>query len=206
MKLIVVTAPDETAGEVEAITQMFEEGLQILHLRKPDWPEAAVETFLRKLPPSHYRKIVLHAHYRLIEKYNLKGIHLPEYVCRNTAPEQLKSMVRAAIRRGLTVSTSVHTLEGLHKNPLKYSYAMLSPVFDSISKEGYRAVWSETQLSAALQSEENISEVIALGGIHAGNISTAVAMGFAGVALLGAVWSEGDAVENYRKIKTSLKQ
>ena len=35
MKLIVITTPQFFEGEAEAVTSLFQNGLEILHLRKP---------------------------------------------------------------------------------------------------------------------------------------------------------------------------
>ena len=71
-------------------------------------------------------------------------------------------------------------------------YAFLSPIFDSISKQGYAAAgFEERRLSAALQHCR--VPLIALGGMTAGRVAKAAEMGFSGVAVLGAVWQAADA-------------
>lgn len=65
-------------------------------------------------------------------------------------------------RAGLTVSTSFHELTQLRADWGALDYAFLSPVYDSISKEGYGAAFEEMALRAALAAAT--MPVVALGG------------------------------------------
>lgn len=50
MKLIVVTSPIFFVEEDKIITMLFEEGLDILHLRKPETPAMYSERLLTLIP------------------------------------------------------------------------------------------------------------------------------------------------------------
>ena len=65
-------------------------------------------------------------------------------------------------RDGLTVSTSFHGLGQLRAAWGALDYAFLSPVFDSISKEGHGAAFEEATLRTALASAT--MPIVALGG------------------------------------------
>ena len=58
MKLIVVTAPTFFVEEDKIITALFEEGLDILHLRKPETPAMYSERLLTLIPEKYHRRIV----------------------------------------------------------------------------------------------------------------------------------------------------
>ena len=60
MKLIVVTTPTFFVEEDKIITALFEEGLDVLHLRKPETPAMYSERLL-----THLCRHLLHAHYRI---------------------------------------------------------------------------------------------------------------------------------------------
>ncbi len=60
--LIVITTPDFFAGEADLINLLFVNGLQRLHLRKPDSTRADYEGLLKKIAPEFLPKIVLHDH------------------------------------------------------------------------------------------------------------------------------------------------
>ena len=63
MKLIVVTTPTFFVEEDKIITALFEEGLDILHLRKPETPAMYSERLLTLIPEKYHRRIVTHEHF-----------------------------------------------------------------------------------------------------------------------------------------------
>ena len=76
MKLILITSPTYFVEESKIITDLFEEGLDILHLRKPDTPPMYAERLLTLIPKQYHKRIVVHDHFYLKEEFNLKGIHI----------------------------------------------------------------------------------------------------------------------------------
>ena len=76
MKLIVITPPTFFVEEDKIITALFEEGLDILHLRKPETAAPYSERLLTLIPEQYRKKIVTHEHFYLKEEYQLMGIHL----------------------------------------------------------------------------------------------------------------------------------
>ena len=76
MKLIVVTAPTFFVEEDKIITALFEEGLDILHLRKPETPAMYSERLLTLIPEKYHKRIITHEHFYLQEEFSLMGIHL----------------------------------------------------------------------------------------------------------------------------------
>ena len=65
MKLIVVTTPTFFVEEDKIITALFEEGLDVLHLRKPETPAMYSERLLTLIPDKYHRRIVTHEHFYL---------------------------------------------------------------------------------------------------------------------------------------------
>lgn len=195
MKWIVITSPDFISGEATFIDRLFSEGLDLLHLRKPDAPLEAYKQLLFQISKQWHSRIVLHEHFVLAEEFGLHGIHL------NRRCSQVPDSFRGS------VSCSCHTLEEVKKQKASKDYVFLSPIFNSISKEGYNAAFSPTSLKQA--DMENIidEKVIALGGITANNIPQIKEWRFGGAALLGDVWKRmsDPQVDKYLKhIRTLL--
>ncbi|HVD97618.1 MAG TPA: thiamine phosphate synthase [Cytophagaceae bacterium] len=201
MKLFVITHPQEVEQEAEKLTQLFREGLEVLHFRKPGWSLVAYEALLKKIPPGYYKRIVIHSHFNLIEKYNLKGIHFSGQHLSSSAETQIKEMIKLAMRRNLTVSGSMHSFHEIEENKIKFDYVFLSPLFNSISKEGYHSMFELKEVKDFLSHYTGSTKIIALGGIDETNIQLVADCGFSGAALLGAVWNEENGVEKFRKIK-----
>ena len=68
-------------------------------------------------------------------------------------------------------------------------YCFLSPIYDSISKKGYKENFEKEELKTFLQKKREI-KVIGLGGVTEENYQELIAMGFDGGAFLGSVWSK----------------
>jgi len=195
MKWIIITSPEFLSGEAIFIDKLFSQGLDLLHLRKPEASLEAYNQLLIQIPEQWHSRIVLHEHFKLAEEYKLHGIHL------NRRCSQVPDSFRGSI------SCSCHTLGEVKKQKDSKDYVFLSPIFDSISKVGYHAAFSPTSLKQA--AIENIidEKVIALGGITANNISLVKEWHFGGVAFLGDIWkrmSDPQVDEYLKHIRTLL--
>lgn len=105
-------------------------------------------------------------------------------------------------RPGLSQSTSLHSLEDVVQD-WNLDYAFLSPIFDSISKEGYSAAgFDMAELANALGSAT--MPVYALGGITPERLPAVRQMGFAGVGILGGVWATSDPIAALKEFQRGL--
>ena len=198
MKLILITSPTYFVEEDKIITSLFEEGLDILHLRKPDTAPMFAERLLTLIPEQYHKRIVVHGHFYLKEEFRLKGIHLN---LRNpNAPDHYKGHI----------SCSCHSLEEIKERKRNYDYVFMSPVFDSISKQNYNAQYSPGEIKKAHKQGIIDKKVYALGGIDVHNIKEVKKYGFGGAAVMGAIWQKFDTccdrdysqiIEHFRKLK-----
>ena len=93
---------------------------------------------------------------------------------------------------------SKHSWGELGRLPVWVAYAFISPVFDSLSKPGYRAN------SRLLEMPEGPfpCRPVGLGGVSADTIGMLVARGWRGAAVLGWIWKEPrQAVRRYEQLK-----
>lgn len=140
MKLILITTPTYFDEEDKIITALFEEGLDTLHLRKPDTAPMFAERLLTLIPEQYHKRIVVHGHFYLKDEYKLKGIHLNG---RNpNPPENYKGHI----------SCSCHSLDEVKERKQTCDYVFLSPVFNSISKMNYNSAYTAEELRAGRQS------------------------------------------------------
>ena len=58
-KLIVITSPYFFKGEDSILSHLFDEGMQHLHLRKPDSEANELRKLLDRIPDIYYPKVVL---------------------------------------------------------------------------------------------------------------------------------------------------
>jgi thiamine-phosphate pyrophosphorylase len=181
MKLIVITTETFSDREPEAIRRLFESGMEILHVRKPRASCDETKRFIRRIDAVFHPRMVLHDHYELTDLFDLKGIHLNR---RNYAAYH-----RLCSGRRLSVSRSCHSLEEIADASAKLDYLFLSPVFDSISKTGYKRRYTPEELNGARERGVIDGRVIALGGVTAERIPAVRRYGFGGVAVLGSLWA-----------------
>lgn len=180
MKLVLITPPKFFIEEDKILTALFEEGLDILHLRKPDSAPMYSERLLTLIPQQYHKRIVTHDHFYLKEEYNLMGIHLNG---RNpNIPLNYKGHV----------SCSCHSMEEVKQKKGHFNYVFMSPIFDSISKKEYLSNFTSEELKTAHREGIIDKKVIALGGITSKNIRTIRQYGFGGAAVLGDIWDRFD--------------
>lgn len=184
--LIVITSEKNRENEIEELNSLFELGLETLHLRKPASTKDELESLLKGIAPAHKRKVVLHQHHELAGKYNIKGLHLREENRNSLSTEELKKLKADLRKKNMTISSSFHAVDKMKQYDGMFDYVFLSPVFDSISKEGYTSLLECRVREVAFIK----TKIIALGGIKEATIDTAKEYGFDGVAVLGALWQD----------------
>ena|ERR1035437_2649683 len=189
--IIIVSNPAPVKDEHNIIRQLLMEGLTIFHLRKKALSESEMRKFIEKIAEEHYSKIILHSHYHLVVEYGLKGIHVPFSFSDDV--------------QKVPLSVSFHSTEEINQFKLPFVYGFLSPIFDSISKEGYRSTFDLNQVKQFLTHRKD--DIMALGGIDEDRLETLKELGFSGIVLHGAIWQNEYPVEKFKRIKEKwLKQ
>ncbi len=198
MKLILITRPTFFTEESSIITALFEEGLDCLHLRKPNSEAIYAERLLSLIPETYHKRIVTHDHFYLKEKFHLMGIHLNH---RNPSPP--------ANYKG-HISCSCHSIEEVKRRKSACNYVFLSPIFDSISKEQYPSQFTYEELWMASKNKIIDHKVFAMGGINLAHIKEIKALGFGGAVILGDLWNRfnplmqkdyKELVQHFHKLK-----
>lgn len=163
--------PCEVVDEASRVRDILESRrADLVHIRKPDWTSDQTARLIEEIGEKWWHRLKLHDCFSLLERYPLAGVHLN---ARNTsAPPEAKS-----------VSCSMHSVEQLG-DAKHYDYVTLSPVFDSISKTGYRAAFDLESLPPYLEGRR----VVALGGVTPDSIPLLRQLGFSGAAMLGYFW------------------
>lgn len=184
--MIIITNPTAVTNEINIIHSLFENGLESLHIRKPDYSETEMVSFLTAIGSDFSNRLVLHSHYHLGSAFGINRFHFQK---KNRNCEH-------RIMNPVLQSTSTHSIEEF--NALKnFDYAFLSPVYPSISKIGY---FPTKNLLEAVKRRSNFkTKLVALGGISIENISKTLEKGFDEVALLGTIWNSTHPLENFKR-------
>lgn len=197
-----MTTPYFFVEEHQILNALFDEGLEILHLRKPATEPVYSERLLTLLSDNYRKRIVVHDHFYLKNEYNLKGIHLNQ---RNPElPQKYKGHISCSCHTGDEIKT--------HKKSLDYMF--LSPIFDSISKENYSTQFTPADLRELSASKIIDRKVMALGGVGLDNISKVKELGFGGAVILGDIWNRfsihstadfKDLILHFRKLRKAAE-
>lgn len=192
MKLIVLSTPDFFVEEDKIITDLFEEGLDTLHLRKPESEPVLSERLLSLIPEEYHSRIMVHNHFYLKEEYNLMGIHVNR---RNpNIPQDYKGKK----------SRSCYELAELSEARKNFDYCILDNVFDSISNTIKKSTLSTDEIKTAARQGLIDRKVMAMGGVTLEKLPDIIDMGFGGAIVCGDLWNKFD-IHGARDYKNLLK-
>lgn len=175
MLWLVITSPSFIPDEASFLHRLFVHGVDIVHLRKPGATAEECAKLLDGLISDDRRRIVIHDFFELAEPYGLKGIHLNAR--RSTVPDGWQGHV----------SRSCHSLDEVRRYKDACSYVFLSPIFDSVSKQGYASAFTDNVLKQASKDGIIDNKVVALGGVTPDKINYLRQLNFGGAAMLGCV-------------------
>lgn len=201
MKLVIMTKSTFFVEEDKILTTLFEEGMDNLHLYKPDSEPVYSERLLTLLSEDYYRKITVHDHFYLREEFGLKGIHL------NTADAELPYGYKGHF------SCTCHSIAELHDAKKKADYVFLKTIFDSQSNPQDKQTISEEELREASRKGLIDKHVYAMGGINLDNIRQMRDLGFGGVVICGDLWNRfnihqeqdyKDLISHFQKLQKAV--
>lgn len=195
MKIIAITTPVVSDVDVPLIKQALDKGVDIVHLRKPDSNVDECRKVLSALTVEQRSQIIIHDYPELYWEFSLKGIHVNRNV--TILPEGYSGYR----------TRSCHSFEEIIQYKDYYDYLFLSPIFDSISKSGYRSRFSKEILKEASEDGLIDEKVIALGGVTFDKIAYLKDLNFGGVAMIGGLYDvdvlqglDEDYLANWKRI------
>ncbi len=203
MQLIIITPEVNIPNETDIINQLFANGLQRLHIRKPDFSADEYRGYIKAIDQKYHSKLVLCGAFELWSEFKLGGVHLNTEMRNN---EQVWDTIEDIPVK--VMSTSFHSWEEIAENGFPYKYVFIGPVFDSISKEGYTA---SIELAGAKETKEKFSAegkrcpaLIALSGVGVTDLRYLHKNGFDGAAMLGAIWQSPNPVITFNAAMNAI--
>ena len=166
-----VTRETNFPGEHQFIENLFKKAeIDFLHVRKPSFSEKELALFLEKFDENILKHIKIHDHFQLVKCFNIGGVHL------NSRNPECRFDVNS-------LSISLHQ-PIWPENPERFDYMFLSPIYDSISKKGYKSAFDLEKLSPLIKGKR----IIALGGVSPDKFRELQQAGFLGAAMSGFLW------------------
>ncbi len=201
MKLIIMTKATFFVEEDKILTTLFEEGMENLHLYKPESEPIYSERLLSLISDEYYKYITVHDHFYLREEYKLRGIHL------NNATDSLPAGYKG------NVSRTCHSIDELYKAKKDSKYVFLKTIFDSQSNPADKQTHSYDELREAARRGLIDKKVYAMGGINLDNIRLCHELGFGGVVICGDLWKRfnihheidyKDLIAHFQKLRKAV--
>ena len=189
--LILISPEKNTSNELAMLHDFFAMGLSCFHLRKPSMELEEYRKYIEAIDPKYHDRIVIHTHHTLVKDFALKGIHFREED-RIKYIDDPSNYFMGLPMYGKTISSSFHALETLENCSFEFDYHFLSPVFSSISKEGYPGKGFEVHNSS--------KTIIGLGGADRDNFEEFEVLGYTGVAFLGGIWNSKTPRDTFKFI------
>lgn len=193
--MIILIAPEkDIPNEIEILNQLFQEGLEYYHFRKPNKNYQEHCDYLNQIDEKYHNRIVVHYFHELVNEYHLKGIHFQEQKRRDCLDTPSDYFVKLNNMFGKTISSSFHEPEELEACTFEFDYHLLSPVFSSISKEGYNG--------RGFDVNHINKTIVGMGGVTTDNLGEFDKLGFKGVGVLGGIWNSERPIEDFIKMQT----
>ncbi|WP_298301062.1 thiamine phosphate synthase [Hydrotalea sp.] len=203
MKLIIITTPENLPNETVMINQMFELGLERLHIRKPKAGIEDYRKYLDQINPIYHHLISVHAFPELLKDFTTIGFHCTGKIINNSTKMDFVFSNNPKI-----ISASFHSWEELKNNNYPFDYIFISPIFNSMSKPGYTGNIAINRIQSsrlAIKMEKKFCpKIIGLGGISETNMHVLYNAGFEGVAIIGNIWLMPNAVTRFILLKNYL--
>lgn len=179
-RLIGISMPEFEDADLEqrAIVSLLDSGrLEFFHVRKPSFSVIDMASWLEKFPARLRERLCLQDCVELAVQFGIGGVHLNK---RNggIVPDGFAGRT----------SCSCHSLEEVRIKKKEFDYVFLSPVFDSISKQGYKSKFPKAILQQAAREGLIDERVFALSGIDERKFGELEEMGFSAAAMMGSLW------------------
>ena len=186
MQIIVLTQDNPIKHEIDTINKLLDNGLEKIHIRKPSFSLKEYREYILQIKKEYYTRIVLHGGFDLLKEYEIGGIHL------NSIQRKDEKLYSTVANNNISISASTHSWDEVLEEKKRFEYLFISPVFDSISKEGYTASIDLNGLGVVKQklAIKNLycPKIIGLGGVNVPHIPILKQYQFDGAAVYGAIW------------------
>ncbi|WP_062056837.1 thiamine phosphate synthase [Aquimarina longa] len=191
--VLVITSEKPLPNEAKQINDLFGAGLEILHLRKPTFTIDGYRGVLDQIDQQYHNRVMIHQFPELTMEYKLRGIHLQEQTRLDFDPSALKATILIYKNKGFSVTSSFHSKEDIIAySSMDFEYVLLSPVFSSISKEGYQGKGFDVN---------DMNEfVVGMGGVNEHTLQAIHDLGYKGVGVLGGVWNTENSLQSFKTI------
>jgi thiamine-phosphate pyrophosphorylase len=202
MDIIAYTSPGFVNEEYKRIKSLFDAGLKSLHVYKPGFDTDAIYEWLDNMGTSYWNRLVLHLYNEWITA-SVGGYHLSKEFLINHA----LSDISTHLLHGQTISVSTHSPTDWIEWKDQVHQAIISPVFESISKPEHLPVHHLQDWKEVFIAYPGKAQKVALGGISPENVDCLIDAGFDAIAVSGWFWEgEADTINRFNLLKLTVER
>lgn len=188
------------------------------HIRKPNYNEREMCEYLDRFDLDIRERLTLNDYQYLAREFSIGGVHInSRFRNASTIAEDIVDIygnlsnsfnnlsnsfnntsnsfnnttpmgINIQKEKQLRLSVSCHSIEQVRQWAGKVDYCFLSPILNSISKEGYRSKFSRCALQEAFHHNFLDTTTVALGGVTFNNLDMLSSLGFSSFAMLSGLW------------------
>ena len=178
----------------QVVTAVLTAGCRWVSLREKDLSDDEQLALARSLLPialRHGARMMLHGDAALAKECGVDGVHLPA----GSDPIAARQM----LGRSKLIGVSLHTVtEAEAIDPYIVDYAIAGPAFETPSKPGYGPEIGRKGL-AEIAAAARVP-ILAIGGLNATRAAEVLAVGPAGIAVMGGVMRASDPGQEVRAL------
>jgi thiamine-phosphate pyrophosphorylase len=183
---------------VEIVAAAFAAGCRWVSVREKDLPEDEQIALVRMLLPIARRNgacLTLHGDAALAKTAGADGVHLPA--------GSDAAAARQLLGAGKLIGVSIHTAtEASAIDPAAADYAIAGPAYETASKPGYGPEIGRKGLADLARSSR--VPLVAIGGLNAMRAAEVLAVGVAGIAVMGSIARAADPGSEMRALLATV--
>lgn len=203
LALYLITGRRQTAGRPlnDVVRTALDGGVRAIQLREKDLPDDELLTLagqLRSLTSGYGARLIISRRVDVCQAVAADGVHLG-------ADGSTIEEARRALGTNALIGYSAHSLdEALGAQREGADFVTFSPVFYTLSKAPYGEPQGLDKLKSVCDTLT--IPVLALGGITFENISSVMAAGASGVALISAIMAHADPKRAAETLRQMIEQ
>ena len=186
MHLVIFSSSDKFISEVYIINILFKNGLKTLHLKKPKFSKNKLKNYISKIDKKYHNRIIIHNHYSLSLKFNLKGIHISKLLLAKKIKYKLITNFYKLLDRNFIFTRTFTKKDDLSKISPIFSYVFLAPIYTKTENKEKDYNFEKSYLKNILH--DSSIDIYARGRINIADFKDLKSFNFKGISLLKTIW------------------
>lgn len=200
--ILAFTLTYSVPSEVDTINELFDNGIDYLHVHKPKIKKRELIEFIENINSKYHSKIVLHQHHSIAKRFKCEVIHF-NYKKFNGFFNKLFLKFLRLNHPNLKVCSTVSPSKLSKIDADDIEYLLIGPIFKKYSEDNVRMLFDRFKLKKWVSSTNY--KCFAYGAIDYNNVEQILQLGLDGVILNSAIWRSHQPLENFKAITSSIK-